>query len=50
MDELANSVLEKTQEALMEREKREREKVGTGQLPTAEVLRALGRIMPSGGG
>lgn len=50
MDELAESVLEKTKEALVEREKREKDKIGTGQLPTVEVLRALGRVMPGGGG
>lgn len=48
MDELATKVLEKSKTRLEEREAEEKEKIGTKEIPTMEVLRALSRVMPGG--
>ncbi len=49
MEETAQSVLEKSKEKLEERDRRQREEVGTKELPTMEVLRALSKILPKSG-
>lgn len=50
MDALAQRVLEKSKERLEERDREEREEMGTKEVPTMEVLRALSRVMPGGSG
>lgn len=50
MDELATRVLEKSKTRLERREAEEKEKMGTKEIPTMEVLRALSRVMPGGSG
>ena len=45
----ADAVLALGAARLRERELRERRAVGTAELPTLEVLRSLGRILPEGG-
>ena len=48
MDALAQRVLEKSKERLEEREQGEKERMGTMEVPTMEILRALSRVMPGG--
>ena len=48
MDALAQRVLEKSKERLEDREAKEKENMGTKEIPTMEVLRALSRVMPGG--
>lgn len=50
MDELVRRVLEKSKTRLEEREAEEKERMGTKEIPTMEVLRALSRVMPGGSG
>lgn len=50
MDALAQRVLEKSKERLEEREAKEKENMGTKEIPTIEVLRALSRVMPGESG
>ncbi|KAK3309078.1 Mis12-Mtw1 protein family-domain-containing protein [Chaetomium strumarium] len=45
----ADAVLKLSAARLREREEREKEKVGTKEVPVMEVLRSLGRILPEGG-
>ncbi|KAK4236684.1 Mis12-Mtw1 protein family-domain-containing protein [Achaetomium macrosporum] len=45
----ADAVLRLSAARLREREEREKEKVGTKEVPVMEVLRSLGRILPGGG-
>ncbi|KAK0720596.1 Mis12-Mtw1 protein family-domain-containing protein [Lasiosphaeris hirsuta] len=46
----ADAVLAVSAARLKEREEREKRAAGTKELPTMEVLRSLGRILPEGGG
>ena len=46
----ADKVLSLSSARLKDREARERTAAGTKELPTMEVLRSLGRILPEGGG
>lgn len=46
----ADMVLAFSASRLRIREEEEKEKVGTKEIPTIEVLRSLGRILPDGGG
>jgi kinetochore protein Mis13/DSN1 len=46
----ADKVLSLSSSRLKERENRERTAAGTREMPTMEVLRSLGRILPEGGG
>lgn len=46
----ANKILALSSERLKERERREKEAVGTKEMPVMEVLRSLGRILPENGG
>lgn len=46
----ADAVLAVSAARLKEREEREKKAAGTKELPTMEVLRSLGRILPEGGG
>lgn len=45
----ADKVLALSSERLKEREQKEREAVGTKEMPVMEVLRSLGRILPENG-
>jgi len=46
----ADRVLAFSAARLKIREEKEKERVGTREMPTMEVLRSLGRILPDGGG
>lgn len=46
----ADKVLQLGSGRLREREEKEREALGTGEMPTMEVLRSLSRILPENGG
>lgn len=46
----ADKVLALSSERLKERETREKEALGTKEMPVMEVLRSLGRILPENGG
>lgn len=50
MSALAQRVLEKSKKRLEEREAKEKEDMGTKEIPTMELLRALSRVMPGGSG
>lgn len=50
MGRVADKILALSAVRLEEREKREKEAVGTRDLPMQEVLRSLSRILPEGGG
>jgi kinetochore protein Mis13/DSN1 len=45
----ADVVLSRAAQRLKEREEREKQAVGTKEVPVMEVLRSLGRILPEGG-
>lgn len=46
----AERVLSVSATRLKQREEKEKAAIGTRELPTMEVLRSLGRILPEGGG